>query len=410
MTSAGITFFFNWEVALEEWLQSVLGNFGISVISFFSAFGEELLLIGVMGFLYWCWDKKFGKFVAANFMVAALLNPMIKNIVHRRRPYFDNEGIKCLRAVDSEADIYDIAAQGYSFPSGHSSASASMYGSIAAYIKKKWAVILAAVIIVLVGFSRITVGVHYPTDVICGWALGIAAVLFVPWLQKKINNDPLFYAILLIAGLPGFFYCRTEDFFSSYGMMLGTFSGILFEEKYVKFDNTRNVIRIILRLAAGVGLFFGLNSLLKLPFSKEFLESGTMMVLIIRAIRYAVVTFILIGIYPIIFKYTAKIGSKQEAQEESTNPAENEAPAPEDRENEQAVEEAEGEELIAEIKAESTEEFRTAAQGDTISDFVSLNPDTPDPNASRMTEEYIEWMQAQRQSEEECETSQSENQ
>jgi Membrane-associated phospholipid phosphatase len=218
MASAGTTFFFQWEVALETWLQSVLGDSAISVISFFSAFGEQLLLVGVIGFLYWCWDKKFGKFVGINLMVAGLWNPMIKNIVCRRRPYFDNEGIKCLRAVDSEADIYDIAAQDFSFPSGHSSAAASVYGSIARYLKKRWAIIAAVIIIVLIGFSRVTVGVHYPTDVICGWVLGIGVVFLIPWLQKKINNDPLFYAILLLTGIPGFFFCKTNDFYTSFGM------------------------------------------------------------------------------------------------------------------------------------------------------------------------------------------------
>jgi membrane-associated phospholipid phosphatase len=45
---------------------------------------------------------------------------MAKNIALRRRPYFDHESIHILRVVEPEADIYDIAAQGYSFPSGHS--------------------------------------------------------------------------------------------------------------------------------------------------------------------------------------------------------------------------------------------------------------------------------------------------
>lgn len=61
MAATGNTFFFPWEVALMEWLQTHLGNVGISIISVFSMFGEELLLILIVGFVYWSYDKKLGR-------------------------------------------------------------------------------------------------------------------------------------------------------------------------------------------------------------------------------------------------------------------------------------------------------------------------------------------------------------
>ena len=48
---SGITFFFQWEVNLIEWLQTHIGSAGISVISLFSMFGEELMLILILGFV-----------------------------------------------------------------------------------------------------------------------------------------------------------------------------------------------------------------------------------------------------------------------------------------------------------------------------------------------------------------------
>ena len=50
MELTGNTFFFPWEVSLEEWLQNTLGSTGTSIISFFSAFGEEIILILVLIF------------------------------------------------------------------------------------------------------------------------------------------------------------------------------------------------------------------------------------------------------------------------------------------------------------------------------------------------------------------------
>ena len=60
----GITFYFDWEVALQEWLQSVIGTgIGVKIASAITMFGEELIMIAVLGFLYWCYDKEFGRFV-----------------------------------------------------------------------------------------------------------------------------------------------------------------------------------------------------------------------------------------------------------------------------------------------------------------------------------------------------------
>ena len=50
----GNNFFFDWEIRLMEWLQSAVGSEGplLSILSSLSAFGEQLLLVVVMGFLY----------------------------------------------------------------------------------------------------------------------------------------------------------------------------------------------------------------------------------------------------------------------------------------------------------------------------------------------------------------------
>ncbi len=149
-----------------EFLQGVFGEGGAKVIGFLSLFGEEMALILILGFLYWCYDKKMGSYIGTMIVVGCVVNPMIKNIFWRRRPYFDHDSIKCFRPVEPREDIYDIAAQGFSFPSGHSTNSITAYGSIARYKKNKVTRIAGICTPLLIGFSRVVVGVYYPTDVL----------------------------------------------------------------------------------------------------------------------------------------------------------------------------------------------------------------------------------------------------
>ena len=192
MELAGNTFFFDWEVSLIVWLQAHMGTFGTTLASFISSFGEELACVAVIGFLYWCYDKRFGRFVGLNVLVGLVANPMIKNIFVRLRPYFVSPEIQCLKPVDKSADIYNIAAQEYSFPSGHSTNAAAVYGSLAKYKKNKVLTVIAVILPLLIGVSRFCLGVHYPTDVLCGWLLGLAIIFVVPWLQSKFRNPRLF--------------------------------------------------------------------------------------------------------------------------------------------------------------------------------------------------------------------------
>ena len=308
MELTGNTFFFDWEVALMVWLQAHLGAAGAAVASFLSMFGETLVCVGVLGFLYWCYDKEYGKFVGLNVLAATVLNPLIKNIFIRRRPYFDHPEIACLKPVEKSADIYDIAAQGYSFPSGHSSNAVTVFGSLAAYKKGNRALLILGIVLpLLVGVSRFCLGVHYPTDVLCGWLLGLAVILLVPWLCRKIKDRRVLYALLLVLALPGFFYCRSDDYYTGFGMLLGFILAVSFEEKYVRFANTRVPLRCVLRILGGLAVFFGVNTLLKLPFSEAFLSSGTLAAFTVRALRYAIVTFADIALYPMLFKPMDKL-------------------------------------------------------------------------------------------------------
>lgn len=304
----GNTFYYNFEVRLMEFLQSVLGTSAISFISFLSTFGEETILILVTGFLFWCYDKKAGIYAGLNVMVGVVFNPLIKNIFWRRRPYFDHETIKCLRPVEKNADIYDIAAQGFSFPSGHSTNSSIVYGSLARYFKKPVFTVLAFVLPFCVGFSRVVVGCHYPTDVLFGWLSGVLIIFLMPFVMEKVGEKKRWIAFVVIYAISciGLFYCKTSDYFSGLGLMGGFFLAVEFDERVVKFENTKNPVFCVTRILGGFVLYFVLNTLLKLPFSKEFLDSGVFLANIVRYIRYIIVSFCTIGVYPLAFRVEKK--------------------------------------------------------------------------------------------------------
>ena len=312
----GVNFAFNWELQLIEWLQHAGGSAGAALASFFTMFGEEIVLVAILGFIYWCWDKECGKYLGLLIITGIVANTLLKNVVLRRRPYFDHGRIKCLKPVSSGGDLYDVTAQGFSFPSMHASNSAIAYGGMAAWFRqkgerKKAVLILGIGLPLIVGISRFVLGVHYPTDVLVGWLLGAVIIVLLTWLRNKVRRRWLLHLVIFLVSAAGIFFCDTNDYFTGLGLMAGYFLTLEFEERYVRFENTHALLPCIMRLAGGFAIYLGLNALLKLPFPKEFLEAGTLPAHLVRTVRYAIVSFTALGVYPLAFKYKPFAGAKK---------------------------------------------------------------------------------------------------
>ena len=301
-----------WEVSLIEWLQASFSGIGTGISKVFSFIGGETGVLLVMMIILFCYKKSTGLKMAVALAVSGVWFPMIKGIVLRIRPYITHsERVKPLMKVDESADVMDIAAQGYSFPSGHSASAASMYVTLARDVKKKWMWTLAIAIILLVGVSRFVVGVHFPTDVFAGWALGLLAVGFCILLEKTVKREWVRHLIILATALPGLFFVRTQDFYTSLGLMIGLFAAIPFERKHVDYKDTRNPFAMVIRVAGAFALYFVINTVLKMPFSKDFLNNGSMASYLVRCVRYAIIIFVVMGIYPKVFPVFEKIGKKE---------------------------------------------------------------------------------------------------
>ena len=309
----GKSFWLPWEPAFMIWLQKILGEVGGRIAAFFTLFGEELVIVALLGFLYWAYDKKYGEAVACTVVTGLMWNQFFKSIFVRRRPYFDHEEIRCLKAPSSGADPMDVTAQGYSFPSGHSTNAAAVYPALYAHKRKKWLLAVGITMPLLVGLSRVCLGVHYPTDVLVGWGFGLLSVIWVAWMQKHARPWVL-YAIMGAVGIAGCFFARTSGYYSTLGMMFGFFGALSFEKRFVRFENTRFVPRMILRTLVGCGLFAGILNLLKLPFDTAFLAQVSFPAFLVRVLRYGISTFLAMGVYPLCFRYFDPLWNKWQAK------------------------------------------------------------------------------------------------
>ena len=301
-----------WEVGIIEWIQGALGSLNETVGKVLSFIGGETGLMLVVLIVLFCWRKETGKRLSLIIAAVNTWLPMLKAAVLRLRPYMEYpDRVKGIADVGGSANLEDVAAQGYSFPSMHSASSMALLIPLAREVKKRWMWITAAAVIFLVGVSRAVTGMHYPTDILAGWTLGLAGAGICLLLEKKVKNAWLRHGILLVSALPGLFFVRTEDYYTSLGLLAGLIAAIHFEEKFVNFRDTRNIWAMIVRVAGAFAIYYALNTLLKLPFSKEFLAGGSMKALGVRAARYAVIIFMIVGIYPKIFPLFEKIGKKQ---------------------------------------------------------------------------------------------------
>jgi len=300
------SFWLEFEPIFMHWLQSHMGTAGKMAAVFFTYLSEPIFVIALMCLLYWCIDKEKGKKIGEILMLATVFNTMIKNLVIRKRPYMVHENVECLRAPEPGEPIMDIAAQSYSFPSGHSTNAAVMFSAFRMLRKSRILTVLAVIAPVLVALSRVALGVHYPTDVLCGLAIGYITIFMMLFLDRRIKNKKILHIVMLAISCTGFFFCKTDDYFTCIGSLAGIYAGFEFEERFVKFENTRKPLYMFLRLVIGIALYGILGAVLKMPFDKEFLESGTMASFAVRAARYFVIVFLLIGIYPMAFRLEEK--------------------------------------------------------------------------------------------------------
>jgi len=130
------------------WLASALGD----------TIPRLVLLAIAVAILCWWREGWVALWLLAFIAVGTLLNLALKQIFAMPRP----DLIQHLDVVKT-----------YSFPSGHAAGNMMMFGALALLIARRWAWALAAALIILIGASRVWLGVHWPSDVTAGWIEGL---------------------------------------------------------------------------------------------------------------------------------------------------------------------------------------------------------------------------------------------
>ena len=163
---------------IDEWDKRVIIKYNgiggkpvIYILKFLSFFGRETLWIFLIAFFLFIW---YDPFLLANlsaiFLTGLLLIVAIKQTVNRARPFdkLEKEKLKVLEKKPSSK----------SFPSWHSY-NIVAYGLLIGFffLKSPTMTIIMQILAVIVSFSRIQLGVHYPSDVIFGYFIGIIGFL-----------------------------------------------------------------------------------------------------------------------------------------------------------------------------------------------------------------------------------------
>ncbi|SFN54874.1 phosphatase PAP2 family protein [Proteiniclasticum ruminis] len=270
------------ELDLIRAVQSIHTPFLDAFFEGITIFGEELFMVPLLAIIYWTINKKFGETLAYTVFTSLLLNNTLKEMFSFERP-IGEEGIRTLRPE---------TATGKSFPSGHSQNGAATGGAFMIEFKKKWLTFLLGVLIFLIGLSRIYLGVHYPKDAVVGILLGLLTAFLCARLLKKIQPEVL-YTFTFLLFIPALFFAGSEDFIKSFGSYAGFFLGILLEKNYVQFEVKGTLLKKVLRVLIGILLILLIKEGLGAVFPEEALYD---------LLRYFLVTFTAIFLYPLFFK------------------------------------------------------------------------------------------------------------
>ena len=116
--------------------------------------------------------------IVGSLLINTAITQAMKYTINRNRPYQDYPTIIYPNNIEKDA----------SFPSGHTSTAFALATSMSIQYKKWYVTIPAFAWATSVGYSRLYLGEHYPTDVFAGAIIGVGSAYLSEWLTKKLMN------------------------------------------------------------------------------------------------------------------------------------------------------------------------------------------------------------------------------
>ena len=286
-------------LALQNLRSPALDAFFLAV----TRLGEELFVLVPLLLLYWCVDRKMGLRMGFLYFACGMVGQMAKLVFCIQRPFIrDARLTPHPRAIGS--------ATGYSFPSGHTTSAASLAASAVTLLRRKaWVWALSACYVLLVGLSRLYLGVHTPGDVLGAILITGACAFFVDAALRDCEKRPrraryyIALCILAIAAMIALAAVRVNAFgvpavqaadgMKTAGAASGLLLGLYLERRFVRFETAVpraavQAVKLVLGLGLALALKEGLKAVLGHALPMEFL-------------RYFLVVLFVVAGYPAAF-------------------------------------------------------------------------------------------------------------
>jgi membrane-associated phospholipid phosphatase len=290
-----------WGTQVIVWVQSHSTPWLTDVAKVFTFLGYEEFYLVLLPAVYWCLNRQIGAALVYFAMLSAWVNDTIKYIFRIPRPA--GPGIQVPQGFEETSP---------SFPSGHAQNAVANWGYLA-YRVHNWAFrILAVVIILGIGLSRIVLGVHFPEDVIGGWLIGLVLLVIYAWAEPAVSRWviqqrlALQFALAVIVPV-GLIFLHPADNQGLYpaersitpmSALIGVGVGLIMERAWLRFQVRGPWWQRGLRLAVGlvvVVIFYGVPKLLEPQNLVYGLEA------LLRFGRYALVGWVAAFLCPWLF-------------------------------------------------------------------------------------------------------------
>ena len=277
--------------------------------------GEETAFLVIALMVFWCVDKKKGYYIMAVGFLGTMANQIVKLSYRIPRPWVLDPDFSILEQARE-------AATGYSFPSGHTQSAVGTFGCLAVTAEKKWWKILCIMIAVLVGFSRMYVGVHTPADVLVATVMACALICLLkkPTLNGEHKRMKAVIGLMIAVSVVFLLYVSFWNFpadmdphnmesgmknaYTMIGCMAGVAIVYLIDMKYLHFPVEGIWWVQIIKILGGLLLVLAVKEGLRSPL--EML----MPVYPARAVRYFLIVFTAGTLWPMSFGKLSRLGRK----------------------------------------------------------------------------------------------------
>jgi len=166
-----------WGLDIILWFQSWRSPLVESFGEVFHFLGYTEFYLIVLPLIYWCVNAPAGRRMTLLIVPTIWLNATLKDLWRRPRPFMMSEQVQ---PVSLET--------GYGLPSGHVQGATAFGGAAAIESRRRWFTLIVFLYIALMGISRMSMGVHYPQDVIVGTAISLVLVGLYAWLEPPFSR------------------------------------------------------------------------------------------------------------------------------------------------------------------------------------------------------------------------------